>query len=46
MVGKGSLAVFEGCSISETGEVTLTKVDVHACTGRQNVYLKILMYTN
>ena len=26
-----NLAVFEGSSISETGEVTHTKIDVHAC---------------
>ena len=31
MVGKGNLAVFEGSSISETGETTPTKIDVHAC---------------
>ena len=31
MVGKGNLAVFEGSNISETGEVTLTKIGVHAC---------------
>ena len=31
MVGKGKLAVFEGSNISETGEVTLTKIGVHAC---------------
>ena len=31
MVGKENLAVFEGCSISETGETTPTKIDVHAC---------------
>ena len=30
MVGKGNLAVFEGSSISETEEVTPTKIDVHA----------------
>ena len=30
MVGKGNLAVFEGCGISETGETTPTKIDVHA----------------
>ena len=30
MVRKGNLAVFEGSSISETGEVTLTKIGVHA----------------
>ena len=26
---KGNLAVFEGSSISETGETTPTKIDVH-----------------
>ena len=31
MVGKGNLAVFEGCRISETGETTPTKISVHAC---------------
>ena len=31
MVGKGNLAVFEGCSISETKETTPTKIGVHAC---------------
>ena len=31
MVGKGNLAVFEGCSISETGEATPTKIGVNAC---------------
>ena len=30
MVGKGNLAVFEGSSISETEEVTPTKISVHA----------------
>ena len=30
MVGKGNLAVFEGHSISETGEGTPTKIDVLA----------------
>ena len=30
MVGKGNLAVFEGNSISETGEDTPTKIGVHA----------------
>ena len=30
MVGKGNLAVFEGSNISETREVTPTKIDVHA----------------
>ena len=28
---KGNLAVFESNDISETGEVTLTKIGVHAC---------------
>ena len=31
MVGKGNLAIFEDCSISETGETTPTKIGVHAC---------------
>ena len=31
MVGKGNLAVFEGNSISENGETTPTKIDVHVC---------------
>ena len=30
MVRKGNLAVFEGSSISETGEVKPTKIGVHA----------------
>ena len=30
MVGKGNLAIFEGNSISETGEVMPTKIGVHA----------------
>ena len=30
MVGKGNLAIFEGHSISETGEGTPTKIGVHA----------------
>ena len=30
MVRKGNLAVFEGSSISETGEATPTKIGVHA----------------
>ena len=29
MVGKGNLAVFESSNISETGEVTPTKIGVH-----------------
>ena len=28
---KGNLAVFESSGISETGEVTPTKIGVHAC---------------
>ena len=31
MFGKGNLAVFESSNISETGEVTLTKIGVHVC---------------
>ena len=31
MVRRENLAVFEGSGISETGEVTPTKIDVHAC---------------
>ena len=31
MVRKGKLAVFESSNISETGEVTPTKIGVHAC---------------
>ena len=30
MVGKGNLAVFEGSSISKTGEGMPTKIGVHA----------------
>ena len=30
MVRKGNLAIFEGSSISKTGEGTLTKIGVHA----------------
>ena len=30
MVGKGNLAVFEGSNISETKEVTLTKIGEYA----------------
>ena len=37
MVRKGKLAVFEGSSISETGEGTPTKISVHACD--INLYL-------
>ena len=31
MVRKGNIAIFESSSISETGEVTPTKIGVHAC---------------
>ena len=31
MVRRGNLTVFEGSNISETGEVTPTKIGVHAC---------------
>ena len=31
MVRRGNLAVFEGSSISETGEVMPTKIGVYAC---------------
>ena len=31
MVKKGNLAVFEGSSISETKEVTPTKIGMHVC---------------
>ena len=31
MVWKGNLAIFESSSISETGDATPTKLDVHAC---------------
>ena len=31
MVRKGNLAIFEGSGISEIGEVTPTKIGVHAC---------------
>ena len=37
MVRKGNLPVFESIGISETGEVTPTKIGVHACY--INVYL-------
>ena len=37
MVGKGNLGVFESSSISETEEVTPTKIGVHACY--INIYL-------
>ena len=31
MVGKGNLVVYESSNISETGEVTPTKIGLHAC---------------
>ena len=31
MVRKGNLVVFEGSGISESGDVTPTKIGVHAC---------------
>ena len=31
MVRKGNLAIFEDSSISETGEVTSTKIGMHVC---------------
>ena len=31
MPQKGNLAVFESSGISETGEVTPTKIGIHAC---------------
>ena len=31
MVRKGNLAIFESSGISETGEVTPTKISVNAC---------------
>ena len=37
MVGKGNLAIFEGSSISETGEAPSTKIGVHVCD--INLYL-------
>ena len=37
MVRKGKLAVFEGSSISKTGEAPPTKIGVHACD--TNLYL-------
>ena len=35
---KGNLAVFEGSSISETEEVTPTKIGVHACDINQYLH--------
>ena len=34
---KGKMAVFEGSNISETEEVTPTKIGVHAC--HMNIYM-------
>ena len=31
MVGKGNLVVFESSGISESGDVTPTKIGVHVC---------------
>ena len=38
MVRKGNLAVFEGSSISETEEVTPTKIGVYACDINSNLH--------
>ena len=38
MVGKKKLAVFESNNISETGEVTPTKIGVHVC------YMRICLH--
>ena len=38
MVRKGNLAVFEGSSISETEEVTPTKIGVYACDINPNLH--------
>ena len=38
MVRKGDLAIFEGSSISETGEVTPTKIGVHAFDINPNLH--------
>ena len=38
MVRKGNLAVFEGSSISETKEVTPTKIGVYACDINPNLH--------
>ena len=35
---KGNLAVFEGSNISETGEVTPTKIGVFACDINSNLH--------
>ena len=38
MVRKGNLAIFEGSSISETGEATPTKIVVHAFDINPNLH--------
>ena len=38
MVRKGNLAIFEGSSISETGEGTPTKIGVHAFDINPNLH--------
>ena len=38
MVRKGNLAVFEGSGISETEEVTRTKIGVYACDINLNLH--------
>ena len=38
MVRKGNFVVFESNSISESGEVTPTKIGVHAC------YINVYIY--
>ena len=38
MVRKGNLAVFEGSGISETEEVTPTKIGVYACDINLNLH--------
>ena len=38
MVRRGNLAVFEGSSISETEEVTPTKIGVYACDINPNLH--------
>ena len=38
MVRRGNLAIFEGSNISETEEVTPTKIGVHACLMSLNLH--------
>ena len=48
MVQKGKMAVFESSGISETGEVTPTKIGVHACyinTYLHEFFEPILVYS-